>query len=357
MTVDRPYPVVFLAVFTLVTVGALVVAASVSGTAFNTYNPTWDGTSEMRSIAERTGTETDIVRDSRYYRAADPTNAVVFILSPDSAYTAREVAGIREFVRGGGTVVIAGDLDTLTTNRLLDELGVTSRLNGSLLRDEENFYRGPSLPRATNVTRHPYTTNVPQLTLNHATVVDVDSPNGTRLVNSSSFSYLDANRNGELDDTETLREYTVVSLERIGRGQVVTAGDPSLFINAMLDQEGNRQFVRNILSAHHRVGIDVSHTGGLPPVAWFVVTVRESLLLQFIGGSVLVLGIAHTGHIVRGVRILRKRVGSSEPDPPTVSREELIASLRQRYSEWDDRRLHRVVENLIDGDENARTDE
>jgi len=356
--VERSYPVVFLAVFALVTVGAVVVAGSVSGAAFSTYNPAWDGTAEMRSLAQETGVRTDIVRDTEYYQTTDPEGTVVVVLSPDTAYTADEATAIREFVDRGGTVVVAGDFGDPTT-QLLEDLDVAARLDGTSVRDERHYERSPALPRATNVTTHPYTTAVDQLTLNHATVVRFgdSNTNATRLVNTSSFAYLDTNGNGELDDAETLRTYTVAAVERVNGGSVVTVSDPSLFINAMLDREDNRQFARNVLGAHDRLGVDLSHAGGLPPVAWVVVTARNSAVVQLVGGAALVLGLARWRRIADAGQALLSRLTGPEPEPPTVSRDALLASLQQRHPEWDDHRLRRVVQTLIHREENSETDE
>lgn len=373
---ERSYPVVFLALFAVVTIAALLVAGSVSGTAFNTYNPAWDGTSELRSLGDDTGARIDIVQETAYYQTTDPQGTVVFILSPDSAYTPDEVTAIQEFVAEGGTLVVAGDFDR-ETNQLLADLGVESRLDGARVRDERNYERSPALPHARNTTAHPYTADVDQLTLNHATVLrftdtsanttltnaDVNATtrtgaNGTiRLVNTTSFAYLDTNGNDELDDNETLQTYTVVSIEQVGRGDVITVSDPSLFINAMLDQGDNRRFAANILTAHDRVGVDVSHTSELPPVAWTVVTIRNAPLVQLIGGVTLVLVVTRWRRVVAAGETLLDRLTDPESEPPAVSQDALLESLEKRYPEWDDQRVRRVAQTLIHREEKSQADE
>ncbi len=354
---ERSYPAVFLGLFAVVVVCVLVVAASVSGTAFSTYNPAWDGTSELRSLAGQTDTRTDIVQETEYYRTADPEGTIVVILSPETPYTGQEVAAIQSFVDRGGTVVVAGDFGT-AADQLLAALDAGARLDGALVRDERHYEQGPALPLATNVTAHAYTTDTTQLTLNHGTVLRTDDDeNVTRLVETSSFAYLDTNRNDELDDTETLATYPVVAVERVGSGEIVAASDPSLFINAMLDRDGNRQFVRALLGAHDRMGVDVSHAGGLPPAAWVVVTIRDSTILQLGGGLALVLAIARWRRVADAGRALLDRVTAPEPDPPAASWDELLAGLQQRYPEWDEQRLRRVAQTLMNREENSRIDE
>lgn len=353
---ERSYPAAFLGVFALVTVGALVAATSLSGAAFSTYNTAWDGTSELRSLAQESGANVDVVRDVSDYRTTDPNGTVVFVIAPESTYTDEEAATIRSFVEAGGTVVVAGSFGP-DANGLLADLAVASTLDGALVRDERHYDAGPSLPRATNVSDHPYTREVDALTLNHGTVIRMDGSNATALVNTSGFAYLDANGNDQLDDSETLETYTVVSRERVGRGHVVVASDPSIFINAMLDREGNRQFARNLVDEHDRVAIDVSHASGLPPTAWAVLTVRDSTVLQLLGGIGLVAFVAGRHRLADRGRAVLDQVTSPTPDPPSVGREELIESLARRYPHWDDERLRRVAQTLIHPEKNSKTDE
>jgi len=340
---------VALAAFALVTGTALLVAGSVSGTAFSTYNPAWDGTSELRSEARAAGTEVAVVPNTSHYRALDPEGTVVFVLAPEAAYTAEEAAAVRQFVAAGGTVLVAGDFGP-ATDRLLADMGVAARLDGAPVRDEDRYTRGPALPVATNVTAHPYTRGVDRLALNHGTVLRLENANATRLVGTSSFAYLDPNRNEQLDDAETIREYPVVAIERVGDGRVIAASDPDLFINAMLGEADNRQFARNVLAAHDRAAIDVSHTGGLPPVAWLVLVVRGSVVAQVVGGLALVAAVVGRTRLFVGVRAALDRVGPERADPPAIGREEVLASLRERYPGWEEERLRRVTQTLMNSE-------
>jgi len=357
--VERSYPLIFLVVFAIMIGGTLLVAGSVSGAAFSTYNPAWDGTSELRSIADDLGLKTTVLRDVSEYPTTDAEGTVVFVLSPDNRYASGERETIREFVTEGGTLVVAENFDP-HGNGLLRGVGVETRFDGALVRDEEHFETGPTFPRATNVTDHQYTRDVEELTLNHGTVLrtnGTNATNATTLIRTSSFSYLDVNRNNELDDSETLQEHPVVAVEQIGAGQVIVASDPSVFINAMLDQDGNRQFTRNLLAGHDRAAVDVSHTGGVPLVAWLVLAIRESALAQLLGGLMVVLII--TGHRKLGslTRAALDRVGRDDVEPPTARRETILAALQERHPDWDDQRLRRVTQNLIHREEKHRTDE
>ncbi|SFG72506.1 protein of unknown function [Halopelagius inordinatus] len=277
--VDLPRALlVVLILLTLLSVGVLM---STSTSAFGAYNPAWEGTSSLRDQASAVDVETMVATNTSEYAEANPTSSVAVILSPDRPYTSAEAEDVREFVRAGGTLVVAEDFGP-HTNPLLDELGVQTRIDGRLLRDERRYYRSPDIVVASDVEEHPLTGETSQLTLNHGTAL---RPNESRvLVNSSGFSYLDTNRNGSLDGTESMTSYPLVTLETVGDGRVVVVSDPSVFINAMLERPGNEQFARSLFSGHETLVLDYSHQGELPPFTAAAVAVRQSELLRALVG-------------------------------------------------------------------------
>ncbi|MDS0300302.1 DUF4350 domain-containing protein [Halogeometricum sp. S1BR25-6] len=267
-----------LALSMLVSVGAV---ASTSSSAFSVSNSAWEGTSSLQQQASAVDADSTIVTNTTEYARVDPTSSVAVILSPTRPYTPAETERVREFVRSGGTLVVAEDFGP-HTNPLLDAVGARTRIDGRPLRDERQYYRSPDIVVATEVSEHPLTGEVSQLTLNHGTAL---RPNGSRvLVNSSPFAYLDTNRNGSLDSAESIDTYPVVTLEAVGDGRVVVVSDPSVFINAMLDRPGNEQFARLIFSGHETVLLDYSHRSGLPPLTAAAAAVRQSNALRAVVG-------------------------------------------------------------------------
>lgn len=274
-------PRAFLVVLILLTLLSVGVLMSTSTSAFGVYNPAWEGTSSLRDQASAVDADTTVVTNTSEYAKADPTSTVAVILSPDSPYTSEEAANVREFVRSGGTLVVAEDFGS-HTNPLLDELGVQTRIDGRPLRDERRYYRSPDIVVAPDVEEHPLTGGTSQITLNHGTALRANE--SRVLANSSEFSYLDANRNASLDSTESMTSYPVVTLETVGDGRVVVVSDPSVFINAMLERPGNEQFVRSLFSGHETIVLDYSHHGELPPFTAVVVAVRQSEILRAVVG-------------------------------------------------------------------------
>ncbi|MFD1514135.1 DUF4350 domain-containing protein [Halomarina rubra] len=352
-----------IALWALVAVVALgiVIGASTSGAAYGAFNPSWDGGSSLRGIAEGEGTDAVYIQGTSEYNSLS-NQSVAFVLAPDEPYTANESAQVRSFVDRGGTLVVADD--SSRSNSLLASVGASARVDGQLVRDEHRYFRGPALPLATNVTNTTtrsnqsagsgnatnLTSGVERLTLNYGSVVRPE--NASVLISTSEFAYLDSNQNDQLDDSETLATRPVATVESVGKGRVVVVSDSSALINAMLDRPNNRRFAQALISGSDRVALDYSHTASLPPLAFLLVTLRSSVFVQLWVGLLLVWGIAvylkwpalreHPS-----IRRLRTRFGDGDEDISAhLDATSAAAALRRRRPEWDERRINRVAQAL-----------
>lgn len=333
----------------------IVIALSTSTAAFGAYNPGWDGASGLSDLADDADTDTRIALNTTVYARATPNRTIAVILSPDDPYGETDRARLRAFVADGGTLVVAEDVGPVG-NTLLAAVGAETRFDGRPVRDERHHYRSPAFPTATNVSDAPETEGVEQVTLNHGTTLRTDaSDNDTRvLVRTSGFAYLDANRNEQLDDAESLAPRPVVVSERIGNGTVIAISDPSLFINAMLDRPGNRRLVRNLFGTHERAVLDYSGHGEQPPLSVALLALRGSLPLQAVLGA---LGIGtvlvwsrRPEQLRRPVVWLRKRRANGpagERDDGLVDVDTLAAYLRREHPDWDERRVRRVITGVL----------
>lgn len=333
-------PRALLAAFGVVLVVAIAVAASTSTASFGIYNAAWDGASSLQESAESAGAASDVARNASAYDRHPPNETVAVVLSPDRAYGPRDRGRVESFVREGGTLVVAEDYGR-HSNDLLDAVGATARVDGRPLRDERHNYRSPAMPVARNVSNHSLTEGVDSLALNHGTAVEPG--NATVLANSSGYAYLDDDADGDLDEDEPLGEHPVATVEEVGRGEVVVVGDPSAFINAMLNRPGNDRFARNLFGVRSHALLDYSHAEDLPPLAVALLAVRESALVQFLAGALGTLAVlaARTDALAR----FRARVVGSDRRsvPVEVDDDDLAAHLRGRYPDWDDERVRRVV--------------
>lgn len=316
----------------------LVVAGTTSTAAFGAYNPGWEGTGEARRLAEGGGASVTVAEDAAAYERLAPRESVAVVLAPDRRYDDADVDRLRSYVASGGTLVVAGDVGP-TTNALLADLGAASRLDGRPLRDAARNYRSAALPVATVVPANradasagspdgePALATLPEagtnVTLNHGTAVR-PGPQATTVIETSPYAYLDGNEDGELDGAERPGPRAVGVVEPLGDGRVVVLGDPSVFIDVMLDRPGNAATVRGLTSAAtgppgsdggataDSVLFDASHTTAPPPAIRARDALRGSPLAQVLVGGGLV---ALTGLLARRRPLawLAARLGSGDP--------------------------------------------
>ncbi|MDL0125593.1 DUF4350 domain-containing protein [Halobacterium salinarum] len=343
------YPRILLAVLVVTIVTAGGVGLSTSSTAFDTYNPGWDGTSELRDVAAANAS-VEIEQSTVAYTQQSPNTTTAFIISPTTSYAGTDDERIASFLSQGGTVVVASDFDS-HTNPLLAQLGVETRFNQQLVRDERHYFRGPDLPVATNISSTPLLENVSRLTLNHGTTL-TPGPNSTTLATTSEFAYLDANQNGSLDANESLSERPVVVRESYGSGAVILVSDPSIFINSMLDAPDNRRFAKNLAADADTVVFDYSHRTGIPLAVGIVLSIADSPLLQFLVITVLV-GVCATAWTRRGLTLWwRDPSPAADLTDPGLSHTEITARITARHPEWDDDRIERVARGIMSDESN-----
>lgn len=324
-----------------------VAGASTGAGAYGTFNPSWDGGSELRATVADAGTEPYVILESADYDALDPTETAIVVLSPAGPYDDGDRERLARYVENGGTLVVAEDFRP-HANPLLRAVGARARVTGRPLRDDLRNTRTSAFPLATGIshersgandgdpTNAALTRGVEALALNHPSTV---APNGaTVLVNSSRFAYVDSNRNATLDAGERVGRYPVVTTEPVGAGRVVVASDPSLFVNAMQETESNRRFVENVARTHERVGIDETHAGTRPPLAVALVVLRRDPLLQVVVGG-FGLGVVLLGgrYGDRATRLVEggegDRVTGADPVAARRARTALLRS-RETIAKW-----------------------
>lgn len=381
--IEAPVPVLAAGAFAIAVVGVLLVAASTSGAAFGPHNPGWEGLSEVRDAADEAGVETAVATDREDYAAVQHDGTVVLVVAPADTTSAWR-AQLRTLVENGGTVVVAAR-DPAETNRVLSTLGTEVRVDGAPLRDEREYDPTPAFPLATDVANHSYVRGAEGLTLNHGTALatadalearetaaERDEPwptyaiaaedsevwraeDGPRaLANTSEYAYLDRDGSDQLDPNERLDSRPVVAVESVGRGQVVTVGDPSAVINVMMERDANRAFVANVLADHERLIVD--RTGGeVPPLVGALGAIRTSPTLGALAGLALLGGVlAWERRPLRGLRARWRDWRSDEPAAVVDARPDrdaLRAYLADRYPELDDAQRERVLGGIMNVEE------
>lgn len=344
------WPRMLLVALSVTVLVAVFLAAATSTAAFGPYNPSWDGTSELRDDVEsEPGVESELIRETDRYDAYDANETVAFVVAPDEQYTGDDAERLQRFVENGGTLVVLENFGT-SGNELLATVGAETRADGVLLRDEQEYYRGPTMPIATGVENHTLTEGVDQLTLNYASALEPGD--ATVLVRTSEYAYRDINQDGELSGDEELAASPVATVENVSDGHVVAVGDPSIAVNAMINEPDNAVFLQGLYADADHVLIDLSHGEELPPLASATLTVRGSPLLQLLIGGLgigaIVLG--SRGNVRSAFRRVRTAVsGHKSADGPDaksvfeIDTEQRTELLRERYPDWDEQRIQRVM--------------
>jgi len=347
------WPGVLLVALGVAAACGLVFFAATSTAAFGPFNVNWDGTSEFRG---QVAADTDLTTmvDADRYGSVDANSTVAFVVAPDREYDTADAARIRQFLDDGGTLVVLENFAP-AGNALLEDVGATARVDGRLVRDEQEYADAPTMPVATNVTEHPLTGGVDQLTLNYASVVEPGE--STVLIRTSEFAYLTEDESVELDDDTELVSAPVATVESVGAGRVVTVSDPSILINVMRDRPDNEQFLRGLYAGADTVLLDRSHADGIPALASAVLLLRRSWLVQAVVGGLglgLLAWVAEGGGLLSRLRSLapgaRERHAAATAPLSTMSEAERVSYLRERHPDWDEDRIRRVITAFNGGD-------
>jgi hypothetical protein len=346
------YPQWLLIGLVVVLGGTLLISAATSTAAFGAYNSAWDGTSEVRATATEASVDPILVQNTSAYERYSANTSLAVVLSPTEAYSPRETQRLAQFVRAGGTVLIADDYRE-HSNPLLAAIGADARIDPVPLRDERRAGPTPAFPLATPATNTSVTRNVSELMLNHGGTIQ---PNGaTVLFASSPFSYRDTTRDETLNDAEQLRQHPVVTSEPVGDGRVIVVSDASLFVNAMVSRADNGVLLTELVTPHERVLLDLSHTAGVPPLIAAQLFLQDTGVAAFFGGVLSLLALVLWPFIPAA----RDRLEAVEPqvDRPARDASEVAAGLRARHPKWDPDRIERVTDRLMTQHQQRRDDD
>ncbi|MDP9246377.1 MAG: DUF4350 domain-containing protein [Chloroflexota bacterium] len=231
-----PLAVAALVLFVALAVVAVVSAGTGGGPASSgfgrsgsIYDESPGGTSVLRRYLEGVGLTVVPVQGDRFA----PSGAgitTLFMLGATDAIEPADLSALHDFVRLGGTLVIASDLG-LNERRLLDDFGLSPR--GAAIRSGDIAVR--SMAFAVPPVR----------TLN------VDYGLGLRPGDDATVLV-------QSDGTP------LVALASEGRGSVFAVGSLAPFVNAGIGLADNGRFVLALAQGAARIGIDEYHHGARP---------------------------------------------------------------------------------------------
>ncbi|WP_253739194.1 DUF4350 domain-containing protein [Halohasta salina] len=343
-------PRVLLAGFIIAIALAIGAAAVTTSATLTAYNPSWDGTSEMRSTIATDSSTQPVVVDTAAYDRAEANDTLAFILAPRETYNTSEVNQLQAFLDRGGTILVAEDQRT-ETNQLLADLGVKARIDGEPLRDPRQYYRNPAAPVITDVSKNSTLGELDQFTLNRGTVLR--STDGTAIANTSDFAYIDQNDNEQLDRNEPLRSYPVLASEQVSNGRVLVLSDPSVFINQMVARGGNHAFLNQLIASNDYIMLDYSHSPGTTPAIELWLWTNRTAWAQAAIGALAGLAVVLWTHeparreIYTRMNQARNRINRHpDTDPIHLNANERATFLQNKHPEWDSDRIQRIVESM-----------
>ncbi len=224
---------------------------------FRVDNPSWNGLSSLRDQAK-------VITLKSLGDLPSVGKGTALIEVPYEQFSEADLAQLRSYVSSGGTLVLLDDYGF--GNQVLNSLGLNMRFTGQPLLDPLFDYRNKWLPKITDFVSTPLNANVSSIVFNHATALNGTSE-ASVVAYSSSFSLLDTNVNGLLDNGELNGPFPVAAYTKMDQGYVVAVADPSLLTNGMLSMDDNLRFVNNmfsIQSSNPQVFVDQSHLTNTP---------------------------------------------------------------------------------------------
>ncbi len=236
-------------IVSLIVSAVLLVMTSGKG-AYTSYDGSWKGLSDLRGHLDDEGYDVEVLLSSSSLLLSeeDPERTIFLSLGPERAYTLTEIHAIDSFHERGGRLILADDTGKMDPLAERFDVGFPS---GQLY--DENFQINPSFVRVdVNLADHFSGT----LLLNKPSYL---IHSGGRVIARSGWSaWVDRNGNGlrDLDNStqaEPLGEKTIAVIMDpdflfLGGGCAVFISDPSLFLNEMIHQEDNLEFISSLIS-------------------------------------------------------------------------------------------------------------
>jgi hypothetical protein len=284
MTIKTDY---FITVIMLIaTIFLLISYLSANNLEFSRYNPGWNGTSGFFDLPDRHTTE-DIFNSSSL---SGRESSILLIIAPRDQYQTEDLSHYRAFVQAGNTLFIADDFGT--GNALLRGIGSSIVIIPGILASVDRAYNDSYALVTYPTISNPLTANVSSLVLDKAAALEGGEP----LMKTTLMSWVDTDRDGRITKKEMLGKYTVLTHEKIGKGEVIVLSDPSIFINAMgtLDETWeNKKFIENLIRTDKKILIDQTHsrTGATEGFSQIMKILKSNPLFTIIFTGLLILGL------------------------------------------------------------------
>ncbi len=219
---------------------------------FRVENPSWNGLSTLESKAK-------LISIGMFDSLPSNPKGTTLLLVPYESFSDSELSQLKNYVSGGGTLVILDDFGF--GNQVLSGVGLKMRFTGVPMLDPLYNYKDKWLPKIADFSNASVVANVSSIVLNHASCLN-NTSEATVIAYSSTFSFLDVNGDGSWSQNEPNGPFPVVAYNQVGQGVVIAISDPSLMINGMIGLDDNLQFINNVVDmqgGNPKIFVDQSH--------------------------------------------------------------------------------------------------
>lgn len=289
---------------------------------FSTYNPDWNGGTEIRKLASGNH-QVIAISDRSVLASLEPNKTALVILGPRGNFSTQDIDIIKKFVETGGLLILADDFGS--GNELLNKLTTSVSFSKMLLHDDLNFWKKSAFPVATTSIL-----NVSNITMNYPTILVITDKSVKVLSSSSRF--------GRISITESERgqsdSYPVIVYFTYDRGEIVAISDPSIFINSMLQFENNKDLLEGI--AKNRSVMIFDDTERIPIVFKFDNMIKTNPYVQYLfAGFVISLAFLY---LKRDKISLFRRRKTGNQAYGELNEEYIISDILKR-NKWSERKL------------------
>jgi uncharacterized membrane protein len=222
----------------LVSLGSIWFYPSVQ--AFMASNTMWNGINKFDN-------EFNVQNIDSLTALPDLPQKDVLISIPYLDYTPDQLTQMEQFVENGGKLILMDDFGY--GNSFLEYAGIPARFDNIPLLDPLFNYKNEYFPRILTFDSSITVSGIKVIVFDHGTALSGVSQSQA-LAWSSNMSFLDNNKDGNLDNGETNGPFVVAADYGLGKGTIDLVSGPSLIMNAVPGTNDNSAFITYLINSN-----------------------------------------------------------------------------------------------------------
>jgi hypothetical protein len=171
----------------------------------------------------------------------------VLITIPYLAYSPDQLMQMEQFVESGGKLILMDDFGF--GNSFLEYAGIPARFDNIPLLDPLFNYKNEYFPRILTFNSSITASGIQVIVFDHGTALSGTSQSQA-LAWSSNMSFLDNNKNGNVDSNDPKGPFVVAADYSLGKGTVDLISGPSLIMNAVPGTNDNNAFITYLINSN-----------------------------------------------------------------------------------------------------------